>query len=65
MSMETLFGVSDIARMTGRKVVTVHQWITKGFLRAQKIGKTYVVREVDYQQFVNDRRERGFKFEEA
>lgn len=56
---EKLLSVTDIARMTQRHVVTVHQWIRAKLLPAQLIGQSFVITQSDFETFLENRKKRG------
>jgi len=51
--LKLTYSLEDVAKMSGNvSTETVRNWINTGKLRASKIGKTYIVKAYDYDQFL-------------
>ena len=54
------YSLPDIVKITGKHISTVHAWVTEGpmekRLPAYKLGGNYLVRIVDWEAFVQNRK---------
>lgn len=56
---DTIFyTVDDASQLVGVDADTIRRHIRNGALRAQKIGKTYLITEDDMRNFMMERREK-------
>lgn len=60
-----VMGVVDVARMTGLHEETVREYLRVGRIKAQKIGRTWIIQERDVRAFMGKPRKVGRPRKEA
>jgi len=48
------YSVNDLVEMLNLALPTIRKYIQKGYIKARKVGKEYIITEPNLQEFLNE-----------